>query len=120
MHEASLVSALLARVEAAARAHGATVVRQVDVTLGELAGVEPELLLRAWEVFRQGTICDSAELVLAREPARWECPRCGAPPPRDGYLRCAACGLPARLAAGGDLVLARLTMEAMDKEAPRV
>jgi Zn finger protein HypA/HybF involved in hydrogenase expression len=120
VHEASLVTALIARVEREARAHddgrGVVTARRVEITLGELAGVEAELLLRAWEVLRLGTVCAPAELVIEREAARWECPRCGAEPPPDGYLRCAACAVPARLARGGDLVLARLTLERPDPE----
>ena len=74
MHEASIVTALLARVEAEAAARGAARAHRVELQLGELAGVEPELLLRAWEVFRTGTVCDGAELAVA--------------------LRCGSCHLP--------------------------
>jgi hydrogenase nickel incorporation protein HypA/HybF len=115
MHEASIVSALLARVEAEAAGRGASRVHRVELVLGELAGVEPELLLRAWEVFRARTPCDGAELTVAVEAARWECPRCGTEVSRGGFLSCPACAAPARLAAGGEVTLMRLELEVPDK-----
>jgi hydrogenase nickel incorporation protein HypA/HybF len=111
MHEAALVTALLGRVEAEATARDASRVRRVEVGLGELAGVEGELLRAAWEVFRARTRCADAELVLAAEPARWQCPRCDGPVARHGFLQCPTCGVPARLVAGGDVMLLRIEME---------
>lgn len=114
MHEASLVSALLARVESEAARRGAIAVRRVEVTLGELAGVEPDQLTAAWEAFRAGTRCAAAELLLAAEAARWDCPRCGTPLPAGSILRCPTCAVPARLAAGDGLTLSRIEMEVPD------
>jgi hydrogenase nickel incorporation protein HypA/HybF len=119
MHEASIVTALLARVEAEAASREAGRVHRVELVLGELSGVEPELLLRAWEVFRTGTRCDGAELAIAAEAARWECPRCGGELPRGGFLACPACAAPARLAAGGEITLQRLELEVIDEISPR-
>jgi len=118
MHEASLVTALLARVEAEAAARGAARVHRVEVVLGELAGVEPAQMLAAWEVFRARTRCEGAALVLTVEAARWQCPRCGAEVPRGGFLTCAPCAVPARLRAGGEATLQRIEMEIDDDEAP--
>lgn len=113
MHEGSLVSALLARVEQEAARHGAQRVERVEVELGELAGVEGELLARAWEAFRQGTCCAGAELVLTTTSARWQCPRCGTALDH-GLLRCPACAVPARLTGGDGLLLTRIAMEIPD------
>ena len=118
MHEASLVSALLARIEreAAPRMaqHTTVKVRRVEIDLGELAGVEAELFASAWDVFRIDTCCDSAELVIAREAARWQCPRCGGETPSGRFLRCPTCNMPAKLVAGGDVMLRRIEMEVSD------
>jgi hydrogenase nickel insertion protein HypA len=114
MHEASLVSALLARVEREAAQRGAPVVRRVEVTLGTLAGVEPDQLTAAWEAFRAGTRCAQAELLLASEEARWDCPRCGATLPPDTVLRCPTCAVAARLVAGDGVTLSRIEMEVPD------
>ena len=48
MHEYSIVAALLDRVDREARAHGAERVQRLHLRIGELSGVEVELLRTAW------------------------------------------------------------------------
>lgn len=110
MHEYSIVQSLVDSVAAAVGKREAAVHR-VDVAIGELAGVDCGLLATAFEVFRAGTLCERAELAIDRVPARWECSRCGKDVPRGGFLRCAACNAPARLAAGDEIVLQRIELE---------
>jgi len=114
MHEYSIVSALLDQVEAEARRHSRAEVLGIRVRIGELAGVDGELLHTAWSVFREGTACARAELELSGEAACWICPGCGVEIPRGRMLRCEECALPARLAAGDALVLERIEMEVGD------
>jgi hydrogenase nickel incorporation protein HypA/HybF len=111
MHEYGIVQALLERVAGEAKDRGAVAVHRVEVRLGELAGVEPELLATAFEFYRQATVCAAAELLIRAVPARWECPSCAAEIDRSGFKRCARCGRPARLAAGDEIVLDRIEME---------
>ncbi len=111
MHEYSLVSALLDRVEASVREHGATSVSALKVRVGEVAGVDRALLASAFAMARAGTCCATAELELVAAPARWECGRCRVEVPRGGVLRCPACGEPARLAGGDEILLERIEME---------
>jgi hydrogenase nickel insertion protein HypA len=106
MHEYSIVQSLVDSV-AAAVVNRDAVVRRVDIAIGELAGVDCTLVATAFEVFREGTICADAELTIDRVPALWECPRCTA----RGFLRCAQCHEPARLAAGDEIVLQRIELE---------
>ncbi len=112
MHEYSLVEALVRRVEAEARKRRAVAVHKLSVRVGELAGVDPDLFLTAYETFREGTLCAEAALALSRVPATWSCPACKKPIARDAILRCASCGEPARLDDGGDaLMLDGIEME---------
>jgi hydrogenase nickel incorporation protein HypA/HybF len=111
MHEYSIAGALLDRVEAEARRHARAEVRSIRVRVGELSGVDGELLRTAWSLAREGTRCAGAELVLAGEAARWECPRCAGGIQAGTLLRCPRCAAPARLAAGDALVLERIEME---------
>ncbi len=112
MHEYSLVEALVRRVEAEAAKRRAVAVHALSVRVGELSGVDPELLATAYETFREGTICAAAPLTLTRVPARWSCPACRRPVEAGAVLSCAACGAPARLEDGGDaLLLDRIEME---------
>jgi hydrogenase nickel incorporation protein HypA/HybF len=112
MHEYSIVGALLERVDAEARLRHATAVHRVRVRIGELSGVEVDLLTVAYDTFRERTICERAELDVQIVPARWECPDCGGSIPRGDLLRCRQCDVPARLAAGDEILLDRIEMEA--------
>lgn len=114
MHELSIVQALIDQVRAEAQARNARAVHAVVVGLGELSGVDPELLKLAFETFRTGSVCAEASLAIRRVPARWECPRCGGSPRAGGPLSCEKCHLPARLTAGDEILLERLELEVSD------
>ena len=111
MHEYSLMTALMDRVEEEAAAHRALAVHRVRVRIGELSGVEPELLESAFEIVRAGTICAGAVLEVERVPARWECSACHRPLGAGERLQCAGCGTPAALVSGGEIVLGRIELE---------
>ena len=111
MHETSIVQALLEQVESQARAHGASSVQKVTLRLGELAGVEPELLETAFDVYRERTVARGASLEILRVPARYRCPKCSREVNRGEFLQCPDCGIGARMIAGDEIVLERLEME---------
>lgn len=113
MHEYSIVQSLVESVAAAVEEtqSSRSGVRIVHVAIGELAGVDCALLATAFEVFREGTLCEHAALTIERIPVRWECPRCDGQVVRGGFLRCTLCDAPARLAAGDEIVLQRIELE---------
>jgi hydrogenase nickel incorporation protein HypA/HybF len=111
MHEYSIVQALVERVAAEARARRATSVHRLSVRIGELSGVEVDLLTTAYETFRERTICEGAELDVQVVAARWECPACGRQIGRGDLLSCRSCEVPARLAQGDEIMLDRIEME---------
>ena len=111
MHEYSIVQALLERVDDEARRRGAARVHRLEVQLGELSGVDGGLLATAFETCRDGTVCAGAQLFITPVAALWRCPRCGRTPEPGKFLRCTACDLPAQLAAGDEILLARIEME---------
>ena len=77
MHEYSIVSSLVDRVEREARLHPGATARKLHVRVGELAGVEIGLLRTAYDTFRARTVCEHAELALDVVPADWRCSVCG-------------------------------------------
>ncbi len=111
MHEYSIVQALMRRVESEARVQNATSVGRIRVALGELSGVDPELLSTAYEVFRERTLCHAAEMEIRTVPALWACPSCGLPLAQGEVLRCPSCQAPARLVSGDEIVLEQIEME---------
>lgn len=114
MHEYSIVSALIGSVERQARAHPGATVRRLHVRIGRASGVETGLLATAYEIFREGTSCAGAELVIDPVEVRWECPRCGEAIPPGRALSCPACAVPAHLARGDEILLQRIELEVPD------
>jgi hydrogenase nickel incorporation protein HypA/HybF len=110
MHEYSIVQALVTRVEEEARARGAFAVNRLRVRIGELSGVEPDLLAAAYELFRERTVCAGAELEIVAAPAEWRCPGCARTIARGEILRCPECGRGARLAGGDEILLERIEL----------
>ena len=111
MHEYSVVSALLDRVEAEARSRSATTVKRIRVRIGELSGIEPDLFATAFATFREKTICANAELQIDRVETRWSCAACGRRFQAGEALSCEPCGLPARLEGGDEIMLDQIEME---------
>jgi hydrogenase nickel incorporation protein HypA/HybF len=111
MHEYSIVQSLYDAVAAQVAVRGATSVHALRVRIGEMSGVDPGLLETAWKTFRVRTICESAPLDVEIVAAEWQCSLCGAPVARGGVLSCAACGAPARLTKGDEILLDRVVME---------
>jgi hydrogenase nickel incorporation protein HypA/HybF len=111
VHEYSIVSSLERLAEEHARKHGAGRVLRIEVSVGELSGVEVPLLETAWSLVRERSVCEAAALAVRVVPARWECPRCEKTVALGLVLRCEACELPAQLVRGDELVLERIEME---------
>jgi hydrogenase nickel incorporation protein HypA/HybF len=114
MHEYSIVASLVERVQREVVARPGAVVRRLHVRIGELAGVELELLRTAFETFRERSVCDGAELDIESVPAVWQCSRCDRAIAPGTVLRCPDCKRPARLASGDDIILERIEMEVPD------
>jgi hydrogenase nickel incorporation protein HypA/HybF len=111
MHEYSIVRALIERVEQEARARDAVAVHRLSVRIGRLAGVEPDLLATAYDLFRERTVCAGAELAITPVEAGWACPECDREIRSGEVLRCPRCGTAARLVRGDEIVLDRIEME---------
>jgi hydrogenase nickel incorporation protein HypA/HybF len=111
MHEYSIIQSLVDRVDAEVKSRGATGVHRLSIRIGELSGVDPELLMTAYQTFRERTICERAELDLTIVAARWTCEQCGRRIAPGNLLTCEVCDRPARLAEGDEIMLDRIEME---------
>ncbi|MEO1941376.1 MAG: hydrogenase maturation nickel metallochaperone HypA [Campylobacterales bacterium] len=119
MHEYSIVDSLLQLVDQHARENLAKRVTRIEIKVGVLSGVEPELLERAFEVFKEGTVAEGAEFVIKIQPVVVECQRCGAQQelPRESSFRCPSCGAPElKIIDGEEMFLTSLELEVEDSE----
>lgn len=92
MHEASIVSGLMALLCDQAAKHGVERVRRVTVRVGKLRSVEPRALAACFEVFAEDTIAQGAELVIDQVPIRGHCYDCGEDFEISGFqFRCIRC-----------------------------
>lgn len=114
MHEYSIVQALLSQVDREAKARGASSVHRLRLKIGELSGVEVDLLTTAFETFRERSLCARAALEVEKVEASWICPCCGSAIPRGTTLRCEPCAAPARLERGDEILLDQIEMEVPD------
>jgi len=93
MHELAICRALIDQVETIVRDRRAQRVVSIVVRIGPLAGVEPELLRRAYPLASAGTLAADATLVLEQSSVRVRCMECGAESEvESNRLVCSACG----------------------------
>ena len=113
MHELSVCLSLLQQVEAIAAARRASAVTRIELEVGPLSGVEPDLLRNAWPLAATGTLAEQAELHIDPGRLTVECLQCGgvteAMPNR---LLCGQCGdYRTRVTSGEDMTLLRLELD---------
>lgn len=113
MHEWSLACQLVREAEAEAGRRRAVKVHALTVSVGKLTGVVPELLTRAYDMARVGTLLEGAELEVEVQPVRGRCDKCGKECVLDGFgLVCPSCGeLGLEVLAGGDILLTKMDLE---------
>lgn len=116
MHEWSLATGVVRAAEEEARRRGASRVLSVVVAAGFRTGVVPELLVRAFEAAREGTLLAGASLAVEVEPLRLRCRSCGAETEGESFLlACRRCGgQEVEVQSGDGLVLRSLELEIPD------
>jgi len=112
MHELSVCQDLMRQVAKVAADNDASAVERIVLQIGELSGVEPPLLQRAFSIARAGTVAEHAELEIRTGPVVVHCLECGGrsavPPNR---LLCTYCGeWRVRVVEGEELLLLSVEM----------
>ena len=90
---------------------------EVQVAVGELSALEPELLRFAWEAVVENGPHAGCRLAIDWRPAHQLCPACGAEKPRaaGSWLRlCPDCGGPLQLEGGDDLDILHVSFVSYD------
>ena len=113
MHEASLVRSLLKQVEQLRAEHGGTSVKQIEVEIGPLSGVEPILVREAFEVLIHDTQFSATELLVNEVPLMACCETCHAEfELRSFHFLCPACGArTVRVTHGDEFRLLNVTLK---------
>ena len=92
MHEYSIVQSLLDSCEEHARKNSATKVIKVEVKIGVLSGVEPQLLQTAFDTFKEETICSEAVFDMQIQPLVLHCNSCNFEfSPKEYKFKCQEC-----------------------------
>ena len=113
MHELSIALRLLDLVAEEADRRGIRVAA-VHLRLGPLSGVVRDALVSAFELAREGTPQEKANLVIEEVPVVVSCPRCAGPrtPESAWVLRCPTCGTPTpEILSGRELDLVALEID---------
>jgi hydrogenase nickel incorporation protein HypA/HybF len=113
MHELSIALSIVDVAAEEAARHGGRVAA-VRLRLGRLSGVVKDALVSAYDLARENTPLDSAELVVEEVPAIVWCPACAAEraPPSAQELCCPVCGAPTpRVVRGRELEVVALEMD---------
>ena len=113
MHELSVCLSLLEQVQAIAAERDALRVTRIELKIGPLSGVEPDLLQSAWPMASAGSIAVDAELVIDEAGIVVRCSACdsdtAATPNR---LVCGNCGdFHTSVVSGDEMILQSVELE---------
>lgn len=93
MHELWLCRSILDIVKQNAAGQSGTYIKKIVLELGQLAAVEKEALLFGFNVIKEGTVAERAELLIMDIPGEALCESCQTITPlRQYYDACQHCG----------------------------
>jgi hydrogenase nickel incorporation protein HypA/HybF len=113
VHEAAIADELLQVIEAQARAHGLTRVERIELRVGAMRMIVPELLKAAFEVMAEGTLAAGAVMEIEHVPLVARCAPCARDVVvEDHVFLCPTCGSALReIVSGKELDLMHLSGE---------
>lgn len=113
MHEMNLAVTLVRRVEAEASKAQLIRVTDVEVQVGTLQSIEPDLFAEAFKAATLGSKIEGADLHLTRVKAEACCLICGETyEPQWADFQCPACGqAEPQILAGRDMILSAVSGE---------
>lgn len=113
MHELSIVSSLFEILEEKVKEQKAKKIVSVKLQVGKLAGVVPEFLDTAFNIYKKETIAEDATLEIEEVPLIIQCKKCKMEVTKDDFVFiCPRCGSKElKILAGTELLLEKLEME---------
>jgi hydrogenase nickel incorporation protein HypA/HybF len=76
MHEMSIAQSLINILQEEMAKHGASTLRSVRLSIGEMSAIVPESLSFCFEIITQDTPLEGAKLLMDRIPLKGYCPAC--------------------------------------------
>lgn len=119
MHETVIAQQILRAVQTTMEQRGASAVRTIDVELGQLEGLNAQVLQRAFDLQAGGTPVEGAVLQVKVVPASAFCPSCNEERPFElprnpahevPKVLCPECGAPLELRGGRGFIVRSAAM----------
>ncbi len=113
MHEYSIVQSLIDSCQEHVDSNAASKVTKVVVKIGVMSGVEPHLLQEAFELFKEGTVCDGCVFIMNIQKVKIECASCKTTSELDkNEYSCPVCqSVDIKIIDGEDMFLMQLELE---------
>jgi hydrogenase nickel incorporation protein HypA/HybF len=114
MHELSIALSILDLAAAEAERQGGASIAAVHLRLGPLSGVVKDALRSAYDLAREGTVLENAELIIEDVALMVHCPACAVQRevPSPQQLCCPVCGTPTpHIIRGRELEVVALEIE---------
>ena len=113
MHELAVCQGLMGQIDDIANREHAERVTRIQLQIGPLSGVEPQLLKDAFPIASAGTVAAEAVLDIDAQPVRVRCMQCQAESEAStNRLVCGKCGdYRTQLISGDELLLISVELE---------
>ena len=110
MHEASIAQSLLGVVRRAVAGTNVEKIVRIELSIGRLKAIEPQLLSSCFQFMAEDTVCEGAELVISAIPVSVCCKQCDATFEVSDYrFRCEVCDSTAlTIVSGSELRVERI------------
>ena len=113
MHELSVVANLFEILEEKTKEQNGKRIILVQLQIGALSGIVPELLATAFEIYKKDTIASEAEIKIKTIPLKVQCKDCQKVMIKDDFIFiCDICGSTnIQTLEGTDMILEKMDIE---------
>lgn len=114
VHEISIAISIVDCVTEEFQSNGGSAIKAVHLSLGMLAGVDPQALQFCYQAACEGTCLEGSELVITTVAVVVYCPVCATEraPASTQQLACPQCASPTKIIRGYELEVAALEVAA--------
>jgi len=121
MHELAVCQALMQQVEQVANEHKASSVKRIQLRIGPLSGVEPNLLRQAFSFVQASTVAEGATLEITHSAVKLICQDCDKESEvSPNHLLCEFCGsYRTRIVSGDEMLLESVELDFSETSMPR-